>query len=579
MDLVIKGGRVVDGTGSPARTADVGIQDGRIVAVGRVGDTAARTIDVDGLIVAPGFVDVHTHFDVQAFWDPLLSPSPLHGVTSAIGGNCGFSVAPLDSAGAPYLMRMLARVEGMPLPSLEVAVPWDWRSTEDFLGRYEALHPAINAGFMVGHSALRRVVMGEDAVLRESTAEELAAMQDLLRSGLRAGGFGFSSTRAPSHNDAEGRPVPSRHASHEELIALAGVCREFVGTSLELVPGGGLTFDVPVKDMMARMSVAAQRPLNWNMLQVTADNVDEVEGRLAAGDYARERGGKVVALSLPLADDARLNFDSGFVLDMIVGWKDMFQLPVGDRLRRLQDPAARSHLAELANDANNPLGSRLNLNNWPGYLIVETFSEDTKRYEGRRVGDIAAEESKDPFDVLLDIVVADRLQTRICRMRKIETTADYEERVKRFRDPRVLVGASDAGAHLDVTGTFNYTTYLLSTYVREQGLLTTEEAVHMLTQAPAQLYGLSGRGVLVEGAAADVVAFDEGTVGTHPLVTRHDLPTGAARLYAEAIGVPYVVVNGVPIVEDGAFTGARPGVVLRSGRDSVTPSLAYTARD
>jgi N-acyl-D-aspartate/D-glutamate deacylase len=577
MDLVIKGGRVVDGTGTPARTADVGIQNGRIAAIGKISDPAARTIDADGLIVAPGFVDVHTHVDVQAFWDPLLSPSPLHGVTTVIGGNCGFSVAPLDSTAAPYLMRMLARVEGMPLASLEAAVPWDWQSTEEFLERYAALRPAINAGFMVGHSALRRVVMGEDAVTRQSTAVELAAMQELLRAGLQAGGFGFSSTRGQSHNDAEGRPVPSRHASDEEFIALASVCREFVGTSLELVPGGAVRFDPDVIDLMARMSVAAQRPLNWNMLQITTDNIDQVEARLAASDYAGELGGKVVALSLPLADDARINFDSGFLLDMITGWNDIFQLPADERLRLLQDPAARRRLVELAQDPNNPIVPRLNLNYWAGYLIAETFSSETKRYQGRLVGDIAAEEAKDPFDALLDIVVADRLQTRVCRMRKTETKADYEERVRRFRDPRVIVGASDAGAHLDMTGTFNYTTYLLGTYVREQGVLTTEEAVQMLTQAPAQLYGLSNRGVLAEGFAADIVAFDEATVGTHPLVTRHDLPTGAARLYAEAIGVPYVVVNGVPIVESGSFTGARPGAVLRSGQDTVTPSLSYPA--
>jgi N-acyl-D-aspartate/D-glutamate deacylase len=204
LDLVIRGGRVVDGTGTAARTADVGIQDGRIIAVGRIVDGASRTIKADGLIVAPGFIDVHTHFDVQGFWDPLLSPSPLHGVTTVIGGNCGFSVAPLDASAAPYLMRMLARVEGMPLRSLEVAVPWDWRSTAEFLNRYQALQPAINVGFMVGHSALRRVVMGEDAVRRESSPEELAAMQELLRSGLRAGGFGFSSTRSPRHRCALG---------------------------------------------------------------------------------------------------------------------------------------------------------------------------------------------------------------------------------------------------------------------------------------------------------------------------------------------------------------------------------------
>jgi N-acyl-D-aspartate/D-glutamate deacylase len=568
-DLVLKGGQVIDGTGQPRRRADVAITDGQVVQIDDNVGLAQRTIDVQGLLVAPGFVDVHTHLDVQAFWDPTLSPSPLHGVTTVFAGNCGFTVAPLDEEAGPYLMRMLARVEGMPLASLEVGVPWDWRSSEEYFQRYAALRPAVNVGFMIGHSALRRVVMGQAAVERKSTPEELAAMQELLRAGLRAGGIGFSSTVSRSHNDADGVPVPSRHASFDEIVALAGVCGEFAGTSLELLPHAGPTFPVEVIDLMARMSVAAQRPLNWNALPVRADNIAETESKLSASDYARERGGKVIALSVPSSSRGLLNFDSGFVLDMVNGWDSFFRLSREERLRRLSDPAERARLEEIA----APSDALPNLVNWSSYEIAETFSPDAKRYEGRLVGDIASEEGKTPFDALLDIVVTDDLKTRIVRKYTLLTAADWEQRAKRYTDPRVLVGASDAGAHLDMIGTFNYTTRLIAALVREHGFLSAEDAVHLLTQAPAELYGLKDRGVLAEGAMADVVVFDESTIGSHELATRADLPTGAERLYAGATGIEHVLVSGEPIVEGSEFTGARPGVVLRSGRDTNTPSL------
>ena len=238
LDLKLRGGQIVDGTGAPRRSGDIGIHDGRVVAVGEVDDAATRTIDVDGAIVAPGFVDVHTHYDAQVVLGPALTPSCLHGVTSVFAGNCGFSVAPLDTRGADYLRKMLARVEGMPLSALESAVAWDWSSTDDYLSRLEG-NVALNIGFMVGHSALRRVVMGDAARERTATAEEVAGMQALLGAGLAAGGMGFSTSLAQSHNDADGEPVPSRHASPDELLQLAAVCREFDGTSLELVPDAG----------------------------------------------------------------------------------------------------------------------------------------------------------------------------------------------------------------------------------------------------------------------------------------------------------------------------------------------------
>ncbi|MFI5040786.1 MAG: amidohydrolase family protein [Acidimicrobiales bacterium] len=567
-ELVIRGGTIVDGTGAPRRPADLAVDDGRVVAVGHDVGTGRRTIQADGRIVAPGFVDVHTHLDVQGFWDPTLSPSPLHGVTTVLGGNCGFTVAPLAGDAGDYLMRMLARVEGMPLESLERGVPWDWTSTADYLDRLDGTL-ALNAGFLVGHSALRRVAMGRAATERAASPEELATMVELLRAGLAAGGIGFSSTWSTTHNDAEGDPVPSRFATADELIALAAVCGAFEGTSLEFLPGVG-TWDRSTRQVMLDMTVAARRPLNWNIITASARSSAHWQEKLELSDEARELGGKIVGLVIPRIFGARFCFRSGFVLDAIEGWRKPMSLPPAEKLAFLSDPSARAHLLELA-EKSRGMGA---LTDWSAKIIVETFTDATKRYEGRVVGDIAAEEGKQPFDALLDIVVADDLRTSFRNATDDDTDADWAARAEIWRDPRAVVGASDAGAHLDMLATFSFSTDLLAFGVRERGLLTTEEAVRLLTAVPADLYGLRDRGRLVEGAHADVVVFDEDTVGPDEVSTRFDLPGGAGRLYAGSRGVDHVLVNGASIVAGGAINGATPGTLLRSGRDTATPSMA-----
>src|SRR4030081_101390 len=264
LDLIIRNGTVVDGTGTPGQQPAVGIKAGRIAAIGVVDDHATRTIDADGQIVAPGFVDIHTHYDAQAFWDPALTPSPLHGVTTIVGGNCGFSLACLAASEADYLMRMLARVEGMPLESLTAGVPWNWESFGEYLDLLDGTL-AVNAGFLVGHSALRRAVMGDAAVGHEATPEQVERMSALLADSLAAGGLGFSSSQALTHNDGDGNPVPPPAATPHEPIALARVVRDHPGTTLEFIPTVGPFSDEHVS-LMAAMSAAANRPLNWNVL-------------------------------------------------------------------------------------------------------------------------------------------------------------------------------------------------------------------------------------------------------------------------------------------------------------------------
>ena len=566
-DVLIRGGLVVDGSGDPARRADIALRDGRIAAIGEVSGPARETLDAAGCIVAPGFVDVHTHYDAQAFWDPMLSPSPYHGVTTIVGGNCGFSIAPLSAEAGDYLMRMLARVEGMPLESLQQGVPWDWSSFGEYLARLEG-RLAVNAGFMVGHSALRRVVMGERAVGHEATPDELEAMNALLRASLAEGGLGFSSTRSAAHNDANGKPVPSRHASLEELYSLCRTTREFPGTSLEMLPGTS-TFTEEDKEILTQMSLSANRPVNWNLVAPRADMPEVLENQMSASDYAAERGAVVLALTVPQELAGRVNLLSGFAFDALPRWADVIGLPFEARMKALADPAVREELRLGAEEQGaGPLKA---LTRWAEMRVEETFEPENEKWRGRTIGEIAAERGVDPFDAMLDLSLSEGLRTSLASPTEGQTDPEsWRMRAESWVDPRTIVGASDAGAHLDMMDTFAFTTQLLGRGVREMGLISVEEAVRQLTDVPARLYGMRERGRLEVGWHADLVVFDVDRVGKGPTYTRFDLPGGSPRLYAEAEGIEHVFVNGQEIVRRGEDTGARPGAMIHSGRDTET---------
>ena len=572
LDLKLTGGLVVDGSGAAGTVAEVGVADGRVVAIGPVGslDAASETVDCTDLVVAPGFVDVHTHYDAQAFWDTTLSPSPLHGVTTVFAGNCGFTLAPIttDPRDGDYLMRMLSRVEGMPLESLLAGVPLDWTSTAEFLDRLDGtLMP--NAGFLVGHSALRRAVMHDDAAERGATADEIAAMCALLHDGLAAGGMGFSSTSSTSHNDHEGNPVPSRWATREELIALCSVVREHPGTTLEFIPQVGKLTEESMR-LMGAMSAAADRPINWNFIQVNGVNRELVDHQLTGADIGAEEGGRVVALTLPDSFRMRLNMASGFVLDILPGWERLMALPAAEKKAMLADPAGRAHMNETAQAAPEPLRS---LANWGAYLLVETHTDEYKRFIGRAFADIAAELGRTPWNTLADMVVADDLRTVFMNADRGQDDASWARRVEVWRDGRALPGASDAGAHLDMIDSFAASTQMLAEAVRKRNLLPIEEAIHYLTGAPAALYGLHDRGWLAVGACADLVVLDPTRIGPTPFYTRYDMPAGAGRIYGEAEGIEHVFVNGTEVVRANEFTAARPGRILRSGRDTHTVTV------
>jgi N-acyl-D-aspartate/D-glutamate deacylase len=581
LDLLIRGGTIVDGTGAPARVGDVGVRDGRIVPAD--GEAASRTIDADGLVVAPGFVDIHTHYDAQLLWDPTASPSPLHGVTTVIGGNCGFALAPLGAAGragggaddrtrdahADYLARLMARVEGIPLAALLAGVPWDWATYDDYLSRFDG-RIAVNAGFLAGHSVLRRLVMGERSVGADATDDDIAAMAQLLDACLTAGALGFSTSQASTHNDGDGQPVPSRAATVDELVRLAAVCADHPGTQLECIIQGCLSgFTDDEVALMAEMSRRADRPINWNVLAVRPGPGSNHEPQLGASARAAELGGRVVALTLPGGAMPRLSFFTGFALDGLPGWRDTLGLPIPERTAALGDPAVRARLLE---GSQSPAAGSLGvLAAWDRMVIMETPNSP---YEGRSVGELAAEEGRGAFDVLLDIVIGDDLRTGFQPCFPAEPDDAWKLRADVWRDPYTVVGGSDAGAHLDMMCGATYSTFLVGECVRDKGVLSIEEAVHQLADVPARLYGLTGRGRIADGFAADLVVFDPASVAPGELRTRDDLPGGAERLYADATGVEHVVVNGVEIARAGAFTGDTPGTTLRSGRDTETVHAA-----
>lgn len=568
LDYRIEGGTLIDGTGAPGRRADVGVRDGRIVGVGEVDEAANETVDADGLVVAPGFVDPHTHYDAQLFWDPLASPSSVHGVTTIVGGNCGFTLAPLAAQDADYLRRMMAKVEGMPLPALENGVPWNWSSFGDYLGRLDG-NVAVNAAFNVGHCALRRNVMGPDSIGNEATPEQIEQMVRLLHESIDAGGLGFSTTLSFTHSDGDGQPVGSRWASKEEVLALCAAVRDHEGTTLEYVTDGCMRgFRDDEVDLMAEMTLAARRPLNWNVLTVDAKEPERYRSQLAACENAAERGGRAIALTMPVLVEMNMSFRNYCALFMLPGWGDVMNLPVTERIAKLRDPETRRWMNDRARSPEAGVFSRLA--SWGRYEIGDTFSSANEGLKGRSVYDIAKERGRENFDTLLDVVIEDELRTVLWPLPPDDDPDSWKLRADAWRHPLVLIGGSDAGAHLDRMCGAPYTTAFLADTLRGRKLVSLEDAVHMITQAPAELFGLRDRGVVREGAHADLVLFDTATVGTDEVRLVEDLPGGTARLFAGSRGIERVFVNGRPIVIGGTTTGDLPGTVLHSGRDTHT---------
>lgn len=565
LDLIIAGGDVIDGSGAQPRRADVGIKDGRIVLVGDSKEEAAsRRVDATGCTVTPGIIDIHTHYDAQVMWDPALAPSSLHGVTTIIGGNCGFTLAPMTPSVAEYVLPSFARVEGMSLAALEAGLDLNWDSYDSWLARLDG-RIAINAGFGVGHSTLRRFVMGEHAAERSKNERDLRGMCEELDKCLTAGALGFSSSWGSSHFDHEGNPVPSRHASAEELVALAAVLRTHPGTTLEFLPTTRPIFGPEQSSVMTRMAKAAGRPLNWNLLVVRPGEGERRfrVAQLEASDIAARDGGVVRCLALPQPMRMRLSFSTGVLYDVISDWEETMHLPPPARSAALADPAFRQRLASgAARDGYHEW------TDWERCAVSDVGDQSFGGYVGRTFGDIGRETGRSAFDALLDLVVSDNLATGIEVPVSGDDDESWIERLAVLRDHRVLVGGSDAGAHLDMIKTWSCYIELIEEAVRTRELMAFEEAIHLMTLVPAQFLRLKDRGWIGQGAWADINIFDPDTIGTGPCAVRNDLPGGGWRLWSEARGIVSTYVNGVEIARDGALTGASPGITLRSGRDT-----------
>jgi N-acyl-D-aspartate/D-glutamate deacylase len=553
-DLVVRGGTLVDGTGAPARRGDVGIRGGRVAAVGTLSGPARRVIDADGAVVAPGFVDIHTHYDVQVFWDRMLTISPWHGVTSVVMGNCGFGVAPTRPAHRDLVLRTLESVEGMSLEALRAGVGTDWpfESFAEFLAALERRGTAINVGALVGHTPVRLYVMGEEATEREATDKEIAAMRALVRDALRAGALGFATSKSPTHVGWAGRPVPSRVATFEEIETLAG-CLAEAGNVMQATIGPGLFLD-----QFAAIQERTGRPVSWTALLGGMLGPDGHHAVLERSTALQARGVRVIpqVSCRPLMVEFQLK--APFPLESMSVMRPVSQADLAGKRRLYADPEFRQRLRERIDDGR--IGA-------PFRDITITEHPPDPSLAERRLGDVAAERGVHPVDLALDLSLASGLETRF-RMPILNT--DPAIVAELLAHPATMIGLSDAGAHASQLCDACAPTELLGTWVRERGVLSLEDGVRRLTAQPAEVFGITDRGRLAPGLAADVTVFDPETVGCTALRRVRDFPAGADRLVSDATGIRAVVVNGVVIREDGRDavdpTGPLPGRVLRGGR-------------
>ena len=579
-DVSIRGGTVVDGTGRPGYRADVGIVDGRVVAIGDLDDDARETIDADGRVVSPGFVDVHTHYDAQLFWDPTCSPSPLHGVTTVVAGNCGITLAPVARDDEDFLMRLLSRVEAIPLESLTQGLTFGWSTFPEFLDVVGRATLAINVGFLVGHSALRRYVMGEAASDATATDDQIARMESLLGEAIAAGALGFSSSNSRTQLDGDGRPTPPNFADDDELIALSATTGAYPGTSLEYIPeSAAYGFDDEGRDLalMSAMSRVADRQVNWNTVVLRYPGKPDIQDlQLASADVGRAHGATIVPMIIPHNFRVRTDFldsDTGFRSQP--SFRALFARSREERVRALRDPEMRTDLARglEADTAWNAVNFRGGLGD---HLVSDVGDARLQHLVGRSVSDLAAERNRTVLDVMFDLAVEANLDIGFARHTVPVATAEQRALRRRvLRDPRLVLGASDGGAHVRGVINAEYSTASFAELVRDDDVFTVEELVQEFTDVPARLYGLTDRGRLEVGAHADIVVFDPETIGASPVSLAHDLPGGATRLFSHGVGVDTVLVGGAVVARDGAFTDRRPGRLLRSGRDTYTPDRAH----
>ena len=566
LDLLIRNGSVVDGTGAPRFTADVGIRDGRIVEIGRIGGTARQTIDADGRIVAPGFIDGHTHMDAQVAWDPLGSCSCWHGVTSVVMGNCGFALAPCKPDAREWYARCLEAVEDIPTEAMLAGIDWTWETFPEYLETVERLPKGINYGAYIGHSALRMYVMGERALSEAATEDDIRAMEAAVRAALKAGAMGFSTSRASTHTTPDGSPVASRIAEWQEIDRLVGAMGALGAGIFQVGPDvSGGAAQRAFLDRLRQVALESGRPVMFGLISTRqGDKPNPWQYQTEFLDRSSAMGAVMWGQATTKSINAVFSLKSYLPFDVLPAWREVRALPLDEQRRRLADPAVRARLiadegtmkprdnvfqggAGATTDPRKPdYGNLFAMKGvgWDDDPTVETLSRERRKH---------------PVEVMLDLSVENPDQLYVQPL--VNESPDAVQGI--LSHPRTLATFSDSGAHVCQEMGSSLQTHMLSYWVRKRRAFTLEQAVKMLTADNADAWGMADRGRLKAGKAADIVVFDEDRVSPCMPTVEADLPGGARRLVQKAEGIAATVVNGVMTFENGKATGERPGKVIK----------------
>ena len=555
-ELLIKNGTVVDGSGAPPVRADIAVAEGKIAEIGKITDGAKKVIDASDLTVTPGFIDHHTHYDAQICWDPVISPSSWHGVTSVIMGNCGVGLAPCKPGVREIAAWDLVNVEAIPFDVLSQGVTWDWETFPEYMDAADRRGSGINLGFMAPLTPFRHYVMGEESMERAATPEETTRIATLLREAMEAGAFGFSTTNGPQHIGYQGRPLACRLASFDELAAYAGVLKALGRGSIELAlndqPGVVTESDYALLDHLGTKS---NRPVTWLAMLSRDDQPDVCMETLRQTESLIQRGIVPQVTCRPLS--VQVNLRNPFIFANLECWNPAFNKSEEEQSALYRDPVFRQAWRKTFEQP------RVFPGKWDRVDIQEVSNPALKPYEGKTVDEVARERGKDGLDTFLDLAIEDKLNIQYVMAL---FNADENRVAELITHPNTMIGLSDGGAHVDMLCDAGYCTYLLGTWVREKQLMPIERAVQRITAEPARFFGVPNRGVLAEGMAADIAIFDAATIGSprRPEM-RYDLPGGGRRLVVPAQGVMHTIVNGEVLYQDQQHTGDLPGQVLRAG--------------
>ena len=555
-DLLIKNGRVVDGSGMPAFRGDVGVKDGKIAELGKLSGAATRTIDAEGRAVAPGFVDNHCHYDAQVTWDPLCTFSPEHGATTVIFGNCSLSLAPVRPGTEERLAEFLSYVEAIPMDVLKT-IEFDWETVPQYMDRLDK-RLGINVGNLIGHTAVRHYVMGDDCQKPGASEQQIKAMQRVVRQGLEAGALGLSVSREKGHYDPQGVPIPALWADETEIFALADVLRE-MGTGT-IQAGGGQYVEMQ-DGMMRRLAEACGRTVLYNSLMQNVRRPGEWQAHMARVEETAALGIRAYPMCTPNRITQDFTMKNCQVFRGLPTWHPILLKSDEEKLRLYADPEIREKLHDeaVANKPDSAVGfSKV----WWDYMWVnEPKLEKNRWMQFKTIGQIAEKQKKRVIDAFLDLVVEEELETRFLLA---ENNVDDAAVAKILTHPNAVIGLGDGGAHVQFHGGYGYLTKLLGEWVREKEVMSLEQAVRRITFDSASAFGLYDRGLIRPGMAADIVVFDPDTVKCGPETVVHDFPAGGWRIKEPAEGVHMTIVNGEVLIEEGRHTGALPGRVLRN---------------